>query len=81
MLTCPYNVDPLTLHVYVVKLHYFLIIALKHRLWVLVRAMLTCTPNKFLCKNKKNITGFSYIWKFSIIRVLKIAVFWIGLLK
>ena len=53
MLTCPCNVYPLTSHFYILKLgggggggykgkHYFLIIALKHRLWVLV---LTCTNN------------------------------------
>ena len=51
MLSCPYNVDPLhiTLHrktgVYR-GIHYFLIFALKHRLWVLVsEAVLMCTYN------------------------------------
>ena len=43
-------------------IHYFLIFALKHRLWVLLRtasceAVLTCTHN-VLSKNKKNITFF-----------------------
>ena len=37
-------------------MHYFLIFALKHRLWVLTEAVLTCTHNQ--CKknktNKKN---------------------------
>ena len=43
MQTCPYNVYPLTPHFYIVKLGFtgvfifFLIFALKHRLWVLVR--------------------------------------------
>ena len=43
MLTYPCNVHPLTPHFYIVKMgftwgiHYFLIFALKHRLWVLVR--------------------------------------------
>ena len=42
MLTCPCNVDPLSSHFYIVKLGFtrvyiFLIFALKHRLWVLVR--------------------------------------------
>ena len=42
-LLCPSNVDPLTPHFYIVKLVFtgvyifFLIFALKHRLWVLVR--------------------------------------------
>ena len=42
MQTCPCNEDPLTPHVYIVKLectgvYIFLIFALKYRLWVLVR--------------------------------------------
>ena len=43
MITCPCNVYPLTPHLYIVKtgvyrdIFYFLIFALKHRLWVLVR--------------------------------------------
>ena len=42
MITCPCNVYPLTPHFYIVKLgltgvYIFLIFALKHRLWVLVR--------------------------------------------
>ena len=42
-ITCPCNVHPLTTHFYYSKIgvyrgkHYFLIFALKHRLWVLVR--------------------------------------------
>ena len=43
MITCPCNVYPLTPHFYIVKLGFtgvfifFLIFALKHRSWVLVR--------------------------------------------
>ena len=43
MLTCPCNVEPLTLHMYMVKLGFtgvkifFQIFALKQRLWVLAR--------------------------------------------
>ena len=59
MLTCPCNVDPLTSHFFIVKLRVigvyllFLIFALKHRLWVLLRikAVLTCTYN--LCFEQK----------------------------
>ena len=42
-ITCPCDLYPLTPHFYIAKLgvyrgkHYFLIFALKHRLWVLVR--------------------------------------------
>ena len=46
-------------------IHYFLIFALKHRLWVQVRtaslrneAVLSCTHNLFLGENKKNTTIF-----------------------
>ena len=63
MQTRPCNVDPHTPHFYIVKLGFtgvyifFLIFALKHRLWVLVRtasvseAVLTCTHN--LCLGQK----------------------------
>ena len=43
MQTCPCNVDPVTPHLYIVKLGFtgvyifFLIFSLKHRFWVLVR--------------------------------------------
>ena len=55
MLTCLCNIDPLTPHFHIVKLEFtwvyiiFLIFALKHRLWVLIRteAVLTCTRNLF----------------------------------
>ena len=42
MLTCPCNEYPLTPHFYIVKLGFtfFLIFALKHRLWVLVKTVL-----------------------------------------
>ena len=56
MLTCPCDLYPLTPHFYIVKLGFtgvyifFLIFALKHRLWVLVRTaslrVLTCTHNQ-----------------------------------
>ena len=40
--------------------HYFLIFALKHRLWVLVtKAVLTCTPIYVLSKNKKKCHIFT----------------------
>ena len=59
MLTCPCIVYPLMPHFYIVKLGFtgvyiFLIFALKHRLWVLVRtdeAVLPCTNN--LCFRAK----------------------------
>ena len=55
MMTCPCIVYPLTTHFYIVKLGFtgvyiFLIFALKHRLWELVR---TASIN-VLSKNKKN---------------------------
>ena len=56
-LTCMCNVDPLTPHFYskigVYRgIHYFLIFALKHRLWLLVNeAVLTCTHN--ICFEQK----------------------------
>ena len=67
MITSPCNEHPLTAHFYIVKLGLtgvyiiFLIFALKHRLWVLVR---TASLRRFYCvptinvvsKNKKNIT-------------------------
>ena len=62
----PCNIDPLTPHFYIVKnwvyrgMHVFLIFALNHRLWALVR---TASMRRFLrvptinvlIKNKKNI--------------------------
>ena len=60
MLTCPCNVHPPYTPLLYSKtgdyrgIHYFLIFALKHRLWVLVRtaeAVLTCTHN--LCFEQK----------------------------
>ena len=69
MLTCPCNVYLLTPHFYIVKLgftkgiHYFLIFALKHILWILVRTVslrrfLRVPTINVLSKNKKNITFF-----------------------
>ena len=57
---------PLTPHLYIVKLgltegiHYFLIFALKHRLWVRVRtaSLVSVSTIYVLSKNKKNITIF-----------------------
>ena len=60
-ITCPCNEDPFTPHFYIVKLGFtgvlfFLIFALNHRLWVLVRtASLTIYV---LGKNKKYTTIF-----------------------
>ena len=54
---------PLTPHLYIVKLgftegiHYFLIFALKHRLWVRLNRLSVSTIY-VLSKNKKNITFF-----------------------
>ena len=58
MQTCACNVYSLTPHFYIVKLGFagytfFLIFALKHRLWVLVVPRINV-----LSKNKKNITIF-----------------------
>ena len=75
MITCPCNVYPLTPHFYIVKfgftggIHFFLIYALKHRLWVLVR---TASMRRFcrvptinvLSKNEKNIIFFDIIFFF-----------------
>ena len=58
MITCPCNVVPLTGHFHKVKIgvyrgkHYFLIFALKHRLWVLINirlfeAVQMCTYNLY----------------------------------
>ena len=58
-LTSPCNVNPLASHFYIVKLGFtgvyiiFLIFALKHRLWVLVR---TASVSKNLKKEKKKKT-------------------------
>ena len=57
MQTRPCNLHPLTPHFYILKLGFtgvyifFLIFALKHRLWVLVEAVLTCTH--VLCLEQK----------------------------
>ena len=67
--TSPYNEHPLTPHFYIVKtgvyrgIHFFLIFALKHRLWVLVRTA------SVLSKNKKNITIFQLkIFMFTVLK-------------
>ena len=49
--TSPCNEHPLTPNFYIVKLGFagvyiFLIFVPKHRLWVLVEAVLTCIPNQ-----------------------------------
>ena len=55
--TCLYNIDPLKLHFYIVKLGFtgvyiiFLISSQKHRLWVLVRTASLSTHN--LCFDQK----------------------------
>ena len=59
MLTCPYNVDPLTSHFYTVNMGFTgvyvcLIFALKHRL----RQFYSVPTIYVLSKNKKNITIF-----------------------
>ena len=65
MITCPCNVDPLTPRFYISKtgvcrgIHYFLILALKHRLWVLVRTVDSVPEIKVLSKYKKNIKTIS----------------------
>ena len=60
MKTCPCNVHPLTPHFYIVYwglqgYTFFLIFALKHRLWVLDRTAINA-----LSKNKKTHHLFSY---------------------
>ena len=56
MLTCACNVDPLKPHFYIVNLGFtgvyifFLIFALKYRLWVLTEAVLTCTHNQYFAQ-------------------------------
>ena len=39
-------------------IHYFLIFALKHRLWVLTEAVLTCTHDLCFEQKNKNIKNF-----------------------
>ena len=57
MLTCPYNVYSGTpLHPR--GIHYFLIFDLKHRLWVLVEAVLMCTHNLQLRAKIRIISHF-----------------------
>ena len=66
MQTCPYNVNTLTPHLYIVKLgvyrgircFFLLIFALKHRLWVLARTASRVPTINVLSKNKKKITIF-----------------------
>ena len=83
MQTCPCNDTPPTPHFYIVKLgltrgmHYFLIFALKHRLWVLVRTasmVLTCTDNLFLEQKLEKIPRFC-IWKLPFLQPWKITVY------
>ena len=92
MITCPCYVDPpyapLLPHsktgVYR-GIYYFLMFALKHRSWVLVRtasgavseAVLTCTLNLRFGQNMKNITNFHL--KITIFTQVKITVYYIGL--
>ena len=62
MRTCPCNEYPLTPHFYIVKLgltgvyFFFLIFALKHRLWVLVLILVRVPTIYVLSKKKKSIT-------------------------
>ena len=69
MQTCPGDLYPLTSHFYKVKLGctgvyiFFLIFALQHTLWVLIRTAsmrrFKCVPTiNVLSKNKKNIKNF-----------------------
>ena len=70
MITCPCNVHPLTPHFYIGKLRFtrvfifFLIFALKHRLWVLVRtASLDATPAEIYKAGETPITElFHCVW-------------------
>ena len=69
MITCPCNVYPLTPHFYIVKMDlqgYFLIFALKHRLWVLLR---TVPKIYVLSKNMKIVKKFQL--KFVIFKAVK----------
>ena len=62
MITCPCNVHPLLYSKTGVYrgIHYFLIFALKHRLWVLAKtaSVLTCTNNLCFEKNIKIVKTF-----------------------
>ena len=58
MITCPCIVYPFTPHFYTVKLGFivyifFLIFALKHRLWVLVRIASVSVPTIYVLSNRK----------------------------
>ena len=63
MLTCPCNVYPLTPHFYIAKVGFtgvyiFLIFALKHRLWVLVRTASLCFEQKYKNFHLKNYHSY-----------------------
>ena len=79
--TSPCNEDPLTPHFYSKTMvyrgiHYILIIALKHRLWVLIR---TASMRRFLCvptinvlsKNKKKYVSRFFNRKLSFLQQKK----------
>ena len=74
MLTCPCNIHPLTPHVKsktgVNKgIHYFLIFALKHRLWVLVSTTIYVLSNhmKKVKENQLKILMFTAVEYYTII--------------
>ena len=76
MLTCQCNKGPLTSHFYIVKLGctwvfiIFFIFALKHRLWVLVRAALHVPIIYVLSKNKKKSSDIFQCYSYEILQYI-----------
>ena len=71
MQTYPCNEHPLLPHFSIVKMgftwvYFFLISAPKHRLWVHIEAVLTCTHNQCFEQNVKGMPFLIFIIKFSI---------------
>ena len=71
-LTCPCGLYPLAPHFYIKNwvykgIHFFLIFALKHRSWVLVRtaslteAVLTCTHDLYFEQKLEKYHNFSFL--------------------
>ena len=79
VITCPCYEDPLTPHFYILKpgftgVHiFFLIFALKHRLWLLVRTALVrrVTSTRNICLEQKRENYHFFNLKFVIFTVVK----------
>ena len=86
MLSCPFHIDPITPHFYIVKLGFtgayiFLIFALKHGLWILVRTTslrrFERVPTSYVSsKNKKKNVQLKMV----ISTAVQISVYCIGML-